>query len=113
MFGPDTGQTGQRCQQLMNRSLDTQEIKIRGLIESLTSRKDGWVVVNLRTKDGVLKVVLLRAGIKGASLEENANAIIRVRGRLSVDRDPATQRVIRSEEHTSELQSRQYLVCRL
>ena len=81
-------------QQLMNGSLDTQEIEIRGLIESLTSRKDGWVVVNLRTKDGVLKVVLLRAGIKGASLEENANAIIRVRGRLSVDRDPATQRVI-------------------
>src|SRR3712207_8084295 len=26
---------------------------------------------------------------------------------------PATQTVFRSEEHTSELQSRQYLVCRL
>jgi hypothetical protein len=41
-------------QQLMNGSLDTQEIEIRGLIESLTSRKDGWVIMNLRTKDGVL-----------------------------------------------------------
>src|SRR3712207_8528544 len=34
----------------------------------------------------------------------------RLRGRYRGDRQPA---VARSEEHTSELQSRQYLVCRL
>src|SRR3712207_8251956 len=34
-------------------------------------------------------------------------------GGLRVVGDPVCQRPLRSEEHTSELQSRQYLVCRL
>src|SRR5947209_13128001 len=38
-----------------------------------------------------------------------ATALDKVRGALSV----SAQRELRSEEHTSELQSRQYLVCRL
>src|SRR3712207_8728298 len=33
--------------------------------------------------------------------------------RLSVHRSQLEQVILRSEEHTSELQSRQYLVCRL
>src|SRR3712207_8011323 len=32
---------------------------------------------------------------------------------ISVNRHPACRCALRSEEHTSELQSRQYLVCRL
>src|SRR3712207_8307066 len=32
---------------------------------------------------------------------------------LAVDRTGALREIFRSEEHTSELQSRQYLVCRL
>src|SRR3712207_7725426 len=35
------------------------------------------------------------------------------RGGAAVRRDHALLAVVRSEEHTSELQSRQYLVCRL
>src|SRR3712207_8231799 len=34
-------------------------------------------------------------------------------GLLDRDRMPGFRRPVRSEEHTSELQSRQYLVCRL
>src|SRR5438445_7345891 len=33
--------------------------------------------------------------------------------RVARDRDIANESALRSEEHTSELQSRQYLVCRL
>src|SRR3712207_7114425 len=42
-------------------------------------------------------------------LDRELAASHRLRGRL----DPALVGVQRSEEHTSELQSRQYLVCRL
>src|SRR3712207_8017602 len=35
------------------------------------------------------------------------------RGRAPVELQEGEARVVRSEEHTSELQSRQYLVCRL
>src|SRR3712207_8083401 len=35
------------------------------------------------------------------------------RGVLGADHDRSSVTVVRSEEHTSELQSRQYLVCRL
>src|SRR3712207_8628102 len=38
------------------------------------------------------------------------NPVHRVHSR---DRSPSTENAHRSEEHTSELQSRQYLVCRL
>src|SRR3712207_8814473 len=44
------------------------------------------------------------------------HALARLRGPLAHRRDDAAHRdllVPRSEEHTSELQSRQYLVCRL
>src|SRR5947209_16965985 len=36
-----------------------------------------------------------------------------VRGRGVVNDDPPPILIVRSEEHTSELQTRQYLVCRL
>ena len=80
--------------QLMNGSLDSEQIEVRGIIEGISNRKDGWSVVNLRTHDGVLKVIVRRGKIKGATLAQSIHAVIRVRGKLSVDRDPANQRVI-------------------
>src|SRR3712207_7448591 len=51
-------------------------------------------------------------GAAGGALLEPVEACLRRVGELAVDDDhPAG--VHRSEEHTSELQSRQYLVCRL
>src|SRR3712207_8973302 len=47
---------------------------------------------------------------------EQEHAVVRGEpegGREEQDRLGALQRTLRSEEHTSELQSRQYLVCRL
>src|SRR3712207_8223406 len=47
-----------------------------------------------------------------ADLEQVADLAQRLHLALEQDRDAAAD-VLRSEEHTSELQSRQYLVCRL
>ena len=80
--------------QLMNGSLDSQFVEVRGMMGSLLNRKDGWSVVELRTKKGDLKVSLLRSALKGGPLEQHASAVVRLRGRLLVDRDPANQRVI-------------------
>jgi signal transduction histidine kinase len=80
--------------QLMNGSLDTQFVEVRGMIGSLQNRKDGWSAVELRTRNGVLKLVLLRSGLRGALLEKSSGSVVRVRGHLSVDRDSANQRVI-------------------
>src|SRR3712207_8012613 len=47
------------------------------------------------------------------SIDAGANTISEFRVRDGAG-DPASERILlRSEEHTSELQSRQYLVCRL
>src|SRR3712207_6925340 len=52
---------------------------------------------------------------RGAVTFEHAPHVLQSLFRLGADaaRDEAELRVRRSEEHTSELQSRQYLVCRL
>src|SRR3712207_8415466 len=44
---------------------------------------------------------------------EHVNAVVREQLRIVIGRQPQPSAAIRSEEHTSELQSRQYLVCRL
>ena len=80
--------------QLMNGSLDSQFVEVRGMMGSLQNRNDGWSVVELRTKKGDLKVSLLRSALKGGPLEKHASAVVRLRGQLIVDRDPANQRVI-------------------
>src|SRR3712207_7055238 len=48
----------------------------------------------------------------GLDLEEDLGADVAA-GRVDQAAAVATRRTARSEEHTSELQSRQYLVCRL
>src|SRR3712207_7761332 len=53
-----------------------------------------------------------------AGFANRGEGVVRVRRRLEVNGDRVGPRVgeslhLRSEEHTSELQSRQYLVCRL
>src|SRR3712207_8461785 len=50
--------------------------------------------------------------IFGSSIDEAMNGRIRV-SVVATGIDAAVAREARSEEHTSELQSRQYLVCRL
>ena len=78
----------------MNGSLEGQFIEVRGMLGSLQNRKDGWSVVELRTKKGDLKVSLYRSTLQGGPLEKHASAVVRLRGRLMVDRDTATQRVV-------------------
>src|SRR3712207_5264670 len=72
----------------------------------ITSRFPGWGALGGRLEVDVLTrtetIALLRARIPGMS-EELADKLAAELGDLP----------LRSEEHTSELQSRQYLVCRL
>src|SRR5437868_5725090 len=88
--------------QLMNGSLESKYVEVRGMIGSLQNRKDGWSVVELRTKKGDLKVSLLRSGLKGGPLDKHASALVRLRGRLMVDRDAATQRVVAGQIRMQE-----------
>src|SRR3712207_7172826 len=57
------------------------------------------------------------AGACAASLGRTADAVARHEQALALARDSGSRYpeivALRSEEHTSELQSRQYLVCRL
>jgi signal transduction histidine kinase len=71
--------------QLMNGSLDSQWVEIGGLIESLIDRSNGWSRVMLRTRAGVLKVDLRRAGVKPGPLEQYENAVVRLRGCMFAD----------------------------
>src|SRR3712207_7663800 len=61
----------------------------------------GWLTVANRGEGGSEVVVHLSFGERSVESE--------MREQTPEDRDP----LARSEEHTSELQSRQYLVCRL
>src|SRR3712207_8503455 len=51
--------------------------------------------------------------IKPSMVSTNAIYDTAVNGKRCVSASPSTGSEFRSEEHTSELQSRQYLVCRL
>src|SRR3712207_8920428 len=70
--------------------------------ERLLANLDGWATVY--TADFVLQRSTLASGSVRATPQEFADLI---------DELPAVTRTPRSEEHTSELQSRQYIVCRL
>ena len=74
--------------QLMNGSLDSQWVEIGGLVESLVNRSNGWSQVNLRTRAGVLKVELRRAGIRLGPLERYINAVVRLHGCMFADWRP-------------------------
>src|SRR3712207_7690131 len=54
-----------------------------------------------------------RAGPQPAGRQEHGALLREARRRRCILTVPPTSRAWRSEEHTSELQSRQYLVCRL
>jgi signal transduction histidine kinase len=71
--------------QLMNGSLDSQWVEIGGLVESLVNRSNGWWRVNLRTRAGMLKVDLRRAGVRPGPLEQYENAVVRLRGCVFAD----------------------------
>src|SRR3712207_7343964 len=51
--------------------------------------------------------------VDGLGIGDIGSAVIKDRQQLSQDGIVVVAYTIRSEEHTSELQSRQYLVCRL
>src|SRR3712207_7212505 len=55
----------------------------------------------------------LRQRVAGAALREPALAVVQVGGVVRRRQRGQPLQLLRSEEHTSELQSRQYLVCRL
>src|SRR3712207_7170245 len=63
---------------------------------------DALPIFASRVRDGVHEVADLPLLLPGADVVV-----------LSVPLTDATRGIVRSEEHTSELQSRQYLVCRL
>src|SRR3712207_7329905 len=67
-----------------------------------------WGVLDFLLEDGRLAI----EAITGASAG-SMNAVVLFEGWLEGGRDGAREQLRRSEEHTSELQSRQYLVCRL
>src|SRR3712207_7534499 len=72
------------------------------------TKKDSEVIV-----DEVFKSIILSLN-KGEKIELRGFGSFRVRERgPRRGRNPKTGSPVRSEEHTSELQSRQYLVCRL
>ncbi len=79
--------------QLENGSLDSQWVEIRGVIESMRNRPNGWAQVALRTRNGVLSVELRRDGVQPGPLEQYENAVIRLRGCLFAGWDNRTLRV--------------------
>src|SRR3712207_7010205 len=56
---------------------------------------------------------LFRSMRKPEQIEDNFQAVVQQAQAAIFQNTSATLRLVRSEEHTSELQSRQYLVCRL
>jgi signal transduction histidine kinase len=79
--------------QLMNGSLDTRYVEIRGTLDTFSHRKNGWTRVNFRTRDGTLRMDLLRTGVKPGTLEEYQGAVVRLRGCLFGSWDIASGRV--------------------
>lgn len=75
-------------QQLVNGSPDGKLIELRGIVESLTPRPNGWTRVLLRLPDGVIKVDVFRATTNPPELEPFANAAVRLRGEMRIDRGP-------------------------
>ena len=75
--------------QLMNGSLDSKLIEIRGVVETLLNRSNGWTRVDFRTRDGSLKIEMRRAGITPGPMEQYENCVIRIRGKVIVDRTAA------------------------
>src|SRR5690606_41586795 len=67
-------------------------------------------VVTRRDHDGVLRVVVAHRDL---ALERGLVAALEVPERVRTHATDADVPVLRSEEHTSELQSRENLVCRL
>jgi signal transduction histidine kinase len=74
--------------QMMNGSLDMRNAEIRGVIESIQPRNNGWSRVQFRTQSGVVRLELRRAGIQPGPLEQFEGALLRLRGKVFVDRYP-------------------------
>src|SRR3712207_7851346 len=66
-----------------------------------------------RALEDAVVVVLREPGIGEPLVEGGGDGRLEVRIRVEVAEGARQQHRVRSEEHTSELQSRQYLACRL
>ena len=74
--------------QLMNGSQDSQWIEIRGLVEGLIDRSNGWTRMMLRSRAGLLKADLRQAGVRPSPLEQYQDAVVRLRGCMFADYMP-------------------------
>src|SRR3712207_268561 len=77
------------------------------------ARKGGGEQRPLGRDDGAVGAQGVHVVLVDAELERRVADDQRVAGVLLVGEDQGLDLALRSEEHTSELQSRQYLVCRL
>jgi signal transduction histidine kinase len=78
--------------QLMNGSLDAQYVELQGIVTAVL--EDG---VTLRTRGGVIKIVLRLTGMKPEDLRRCENALVRIRGCLYASWDYATHHVMVGE----------------
>ena len=79
--------------QLLNGSLTARRVEFAGVVESMTHRANGWSRLNFRTRSGVLRVELRRAGVQPGPLENYADALIRLQGVIFNDYDASTGRL--------------------
>src|SRR3712207_2715359 len=115
-----------RCVIALGSNLDNRFSKLQGAVDSLADTPQVWVtevspVYETEPVDSpegsgpfLNAVVLLDTTLPARVLLERAQAIETAFGRQPSEvRNAPRSLDVRSEEHTSELQSRQYLVCRL
>src|SRR3712207_7537698 len=75
--------------------------------------RSGSVYVNFHLDDDFIEVESQVETVDRTGVEMEAMTACAIAALTIYDMCKSTDRTMRSEEHTSELQSRQYLVCRL
>src|SRR3712207_7375178 len=95
---------------------DISQLEIEGVIDTL---KSGWITSGPKTakfEEEIAKYSDANKGVAVSSATMGMELILKVLGiggEGNSHHEIITTPYTRSEEHTSELQSRQYLVCRL
>ena len=80
-------------EQLVNGSLDSQWVRLEGVMESVLTRPNGWSSVRLRMRIGTIQLELLVAGMDPDALERLVHSQVRLRGCMFAAWDAATLRV--------------------
>src|SRR3712207_8587582 len=84
----------------------------RELSEAL-KRRCLYLALDYPSAEREREIVLSRVPDLAPGLAEQLVRTVRALRALELKKSPSISETLRSEEHTSELQSRQYLVCRL